>query len=540
MPLRTKLAALLVAGLLLLTGCSDAAPGPDRTDSKSTESGAPGDPVVLRVIAGSEVKDLEPLLADMTAETGVTFDFEYRGTLEGTKALVDPANAGAWDLAWFPSDRYLSLLPEGPSVVESSTGIMRSPVVLGMKPSAADRLGWTEAAPPTWPEIAAAAEAGTLRYGMTNPASSNSGFTTLLQAATALSGTGGVLEPGDIDKVTPQLASFANGQALTSGSSGWLLDAFRNDPDSVDGVFNYESVLRGAEIGGEQMRVLVPSDGVITSDYPLLLLAGADGSVRSAYERATTWLLQESVQQRIADETGRRTTVTPREADTPVFELPFPAKLDTVNTLLTDWVAELKKPSNMVFAIDTSGSMAEHGREDQLREALAMLTGQERTTDAGFLALQPRERITLLEFGVGIKSEATIAVPSDAAGRDAALAAMQSAIDALSPTGDTAIYSTLQNALQRLPDDGGESISSIVVFTDGENTAGLTAEEFRTWYEGAVAADPRLGKVPCFVIVFGEADAAAMADLAELTGGSTFDARHDDLAAVFEDIRGYL
>ena len=543
MPLRARLAALLAAGLLLLTGCTAAPAEPDGGDGGTAPDGGTAAPrldTTLRVIAGSEVKDMQPILDDLAAETGVVLDIEYQGTLKGTKAVVDPANAESWDLAWFPSARYLSLLPEGPDTVAASESIMRSPVVLGVKAPVADALGWTEAAPPTWQGIVEAIDAGSLRYGMTNPASSNSGFTTLLQAATALSGTGTVLEEQQLAQVAPQLERFASGQALTSGSSGWLLDAFIADPASVDGVFNYESVLRGVEVDGEPLRLLVPSDGVITSDYPLVLLDGADASTREAYDRVVDYLLRDDVQQRIADETHRRTSATPRDVDASVFELPFPAKESTVNALLTDWLSTLKKPSSMVFAVDTSGSMADDGRDERLRDALRRLVGDGSEAGAGFIELRPRERISLVEFAERVKSERTVDIPTDPAARGAALDELHEAIDALAPAGDTAIYDTAAHALETAASGESGAITSVVLFTDGENTVGRGQAEFAAWYDGFTAAHPELGRLPVHVIVFGEADAAAMAELAALTGGASFDARTADLGDVFEEIRGYL
>ena len=102
--------------------------------------------------------------------------------------------------------------------------IMLSPVVLGVKRSVATRFGWAGNPDVTWKDIAAKARAGQLRYGMTNPAASNSGFSALVGVAAAMAGTGDALRTEDIDE--GGLTDFFNGQTLTAGSSGWLADAF--------------------------------------------------------------------------------------------------------------------------------------------------------------------------------------------------------------------------------------------------------------------------------------------------------------------------
>lgn len=517
--------ALLAAAIALplaLAGCS-------ATAAAST----------LHVLAGSEVRDLEPLLDDMAAEIGVQLEFEYIGTLDGTEALLageDPR----WDAIWFPSNRYLSLFPEGADLVQASESIMRSPVVLGLKAEAADALGWSEEAPPTWQEVVDAVERGALSYGMTSPVSSNSGFTTLVQLATAVSGTGTVLEAEDVAAAAGPLQTFAEGQELASGSSGWLVDRFMQDPTAVHGIFNYESVLEEIRVDGEPLTIIIPSDGVITSDYPFSLLAGADAETAERYDAAVEYLMREDVQERIAEETGRRTTATPPSMDAGVFELPFPNRLDTVQTLLETWVADVKKPSSMVFAIDTSGSMS-GDRMAQLDEALEVLSGIGAEGTGAFLRLQPRERITFLEFADAIKSEETYDLPADPAALQSALEEIDGHIDGYEAGGGTSIYDTLAEAFAiSAADAGSGTISSIVLFTDGESNEGMDAAGFEDWYAEFLDEHPEAAGIPVFAVQFGEANRAEMEHIAALTGGRLFDATAESLAAAFREIRGYL
>jgi Ca-activated chloride channel family protein len=77
---------------------------------------------------------------------------------------------------------------------------------------------------------------------------------------------------------------------------------------------------------------------------------------------------------------------------------------------------------------------------------------------------------------------------------------------------------------------------SVVVFTDGESNVGGRIEDFRTSY-AALPEDVRA--IPVFWVLFGEANEAALKDLAKLTGGRVFDARKTPLYSVFKDIRAY-
>ncbi|MGO1542764.1 MAG: VWA domain-containing protein [Gulosibacter sp.] len=497
-----------------------------------------GDP--LRILAGSEVRDLEPIIEEMSRETGVDIEFEYIGTLDGTEALLEAGDDLPWDATWFPSNRYLSLFPEGADLVQTSESIMRSPVVLGLKAEVAASLGWSEDAQPTWQDIVDAVNAGELSYGMTSPISSNSGFTTLVQMATALSGTGTVLETADITETAEPLQQFAQGQQVASGSSGWLVDKFLEDPTVVDGIFNYESVLETVEVDGEPLTLVIPSDGVITSDYPLTLLSGADESTAEDFSAITDYLLTEPVQQQISDDTHRRTSVTPPAADANVFELPFPNQLDTVQTLLETWLSEAKKPSNMVFAIDTSGSMT-GDRMDELGTALEVLSGLENDGTGAFLRLQPREQITFLEFADAVKSNETFALPTDPSAYEQAMGDIDSHISGFGPGGGTAVYSTLTEAFEiAVNASNEETISSIVLFTDGESNEDMDFGEFEDWYGDFAASNPEASTIPVFTVQFGDSNRDEMESIAELTGGRLFDATEDSLAAAFREIRGYL
>ena len=94
---------------------------------------------------------------------------------------------------------------------------MLSPVLLGLKTSKARALGW-DTQEPTWKDIADAAKAGKFTFGMTNPASSNTGLTATIGLASALAKNPDALTEEDLKN--PRLADFFKGQSLTSGSSG--------------------------------------------------------------------------------------------------------------------------------------------------------------------------------------------------------------------------------------------------------------------------------------------------------------------------------
>jgi len=499
-----------------------------------------GSSTTLTVLAGSEVKDLEPLLGKIEKHTGVRLKLDYVGTIDGTQAIV--SGSDHHDLAWFSHSKYLDLLQaNGPRRVHAETPIMLSPVVLGVKHSVAERLGWANGAKVTWRDIADAAAAGKLRFAMTNPASSNSGFTALVGVASAFAGSADALNAGRID--TKGLKELFAGQKLTAGSSGWLADAFVASQSQLDGMINYESVLLTLNASGrlgERLDLVYPSEGIITANYPLLLLNDAR---RKEYDKLTAYLLSPDFQKQLMTRTLRRpaTPGVPLDSRLPralLVELPFPASVRTIDAILFAYLNEARPPAHATFVLDVSGSMGDNHKLDHLKQALRGLTGLDRTLTGRFSTFHNREQLTFIPFNGAVQPAAdfTITGTDTQAG---AFAQIRQYVDRLEAGGDTAIYSALISAYRRAAaeqaTDSGRYYS-IVLMTDGENTQGAGVDDFLDFYRGLPAAAQR---IRTFTVLFGDASPKALGQIAEVTGGKVFDARSANLSDVFKEIRGY-
>ncbi len=522
---RFGLPAALVLGLALAACGSD--------QSQSSGQASPASEVQnLNVIAGSELHDLEPYLDRIQDKTGVHLTLTYSGTLAG----IDRIRAGeAFDAAWFANAKYL-LLSDTQHRVKAQERIMLSPVIVGVKESKAKAFGWTPSGV-SWKEIAAKSGSGDFRFAMTNPASSNSGFSAVIAVASALAGTADALRASDVD--AQKLRTFFRGQALTAGSSGWLADAYVREQDGLDGMINYEASLLALNRTGklkEQLTLLYPKEGVATADYPLLLL---DESKRAPFERVVAYLRSDEFQRTIVDRTFRRPVnpnVKPDWAFPPVVnEVAFPSTLAGVDGILLRYLNDNRVPAHSFYVIDTSGSM-EGERLDGVRSALDTLAGGDTSLTGKFARFADRERITLISFN----SHVTPPVDLEMHGADdrQTLAAVRAYAAALHAGGSTAIYCALEAALDdaasaRLVD--GARYDSIVLMTDGENNRCDTEEEFA----GKYRALPPQQRIKVFPILFGEGDPEQLQRLADLTGGRLFDAKTQSLGAVFKEIRGY-
>ncbi|GLW05981.1 VWA domain-containing protein [Microtetraspora sp. NBRC 13810] len=525
-----RLAAVLLTAALTLTACASAdTPG-------EIEDG----PDVLRVLAGSEVKDLEPLLARAADQAGVRLALSYAGTLDGAERVASGGADGSYDAIWFSSNRYLSLIDGANARLSTQTKVMASPVVLGLTAAKARELGW-DGRPVTWSDIADAAREGRFTFGMTNPASSNSGFSALVGVTAALSDADGALDAARITSVTPRLKEFFSAQRLTAGSSGWLADAYVRQ-GGVDGLVNYESVLLG--LGArlpEPLTLIYPTDGVVTADYPLTLLASAAPEKKALYDKAAAWLRSTPVQQEIMTTTFRRPIVPSVRPDArfgtaQLLELPFPNRRAAADGLIDAYLNQVSVPSQALFVLDTSGSMA-GARIDGLRQALVALTGADTSASGTFSRFRNREKVTMIPFNSAPAAPEEFTLPEKAP--EPVLRQIRGFAEGLREGGGTAIYDGLRVAYERAGEQlaaAPGSYTSVVLMTDGENTEGADYAAFEAFYR-ALPAEQR--RVRTFVVLFGESDVAEMTKLAALTGGATFDARTGSLAAAFKEIRGY-
>ncbi len=505
-----------------MSACGSSAPSPENT---------------LSVLAGSELKDLEPMLPDIQAATGVKLVPTYIGTLEGADSIAGGADA---DVAWFANAKYLSLLPAAASRIVASNQIMLSPVVIGVKQSVAQSFGWAGNPNVSWKDIESHAADGSFHFAMTNPAASNSGLTALIGVASALSGSSDAIDAGTID--SDAMKGFFKGQTVTAGSSGFLADTYVREQGTVDGIINYESVLMGLNAGGqlkEQLDIIYPAEGIVTADYPMILLNAAK---KTAYDKVVAYLRSPDVQKRIMTDTARRPAVPGVPLDsrfptTTLIELPYPSQLDTIDALISTYLDEFRKPASAIFVLDLSGSMA-GDRLSSLQTALNALTGTDTSLTGQFTHFHANETVTIITFSSTVLDQRDFTI-DDTQPDSPDMQAIRDYVDGLEAGGATAIYDALEQAYTTVQTDEAtnpDRLYSIVLMTDGENNSGSDADAFTAAYD---ALPDAARNVHTFPIFFGDSSLADMQAIADLTGGQLFDAKSASLLAIFKQIRGY-
>lgn len=544
------------------------------------------EPITLQVLAGSELDDvIGPLevgdgefLRRMREETGVTLEVKFLGSLSGAESLT--AARASYDLAWFASDAYLQVLARGgESPVVEQESIVWSPVVLGVKRSVAERYQWVGRAV-SWRDVAqkvAEEDPRTgrgFRFAMADPAASNSGLAALVEAAVAMTGGRGEFSGSDVEEAVMPLRALFQGVGMTAGSSGWLSDQYPSEQSNLDGLVNYESeILALNETAGvEQLHVIYPSDGVVTANYPLMLLRG-EADERAAYERLVCWLRGEWAQRRLAEHTRRHML---NEDAAGHQGIQVPSEKDRLDQLLVSYQDRIRKPPRATYVVDQSASMGDPqntltitSKLDKLKEVFRELAADDPLTAARFRRLRSREQVTILPFRGPVPQQ------FDHAGRirklrpaiDAQIregqagtadrAKLSAFVGGLEPGGATALFDALYEAYVRLDRELGSGTledymakwyPSIVLLTDGDRYLGMDRARFEKLWKQARSRDVRVfavhigpGKVAAACSEPGQLkpDEPELCQIAALTGGRVFDTSSADLLDIIREIRGY-
>ncbi|MCE4557479.1 substrate-binding and vWA domain-containing protein [Roseateles cellulosilyticus] len=545
--MKRRLALILLT--VALAACS-------KRDEPSPAQAAPAAPQnTLNVLATSDLKDVEPLAAQIEAATGVAVKFRFGGTMESTQEVLSGSSA---DAAWFANAKYLLSDAAGQRRVKLQEKIMLSPLILGVSESDAARIGWNKPDTKlTWADITKAAKRGDLRYALSNPATSNQGFMALLGVVAAAGGKGEALTAADVDRQA--IADFLTGYKIVGDNSTYLAEQFiKQQGTRANAFINYESWLLSLNANGklrEKLHLIYPFEGVSTADYPFMLLNDAK---RADYLKVVDYLKSDTAQLWLARQTLRR----PMKADLAAqvadllpergvqVELPFSPDRQLADGLIDAYLNEFRKPIASTFVLDTSGSMQGQRRE-QLVEAIHYLAGADVSLTGRVAKLTNREKLWFLPFSdrprepvlfeipAGSPVRKGVAPQADTEAKKAALQQVRDAADDLRMQGGTALYDAVLAALNHMLEERKQHPDyqySVVAFTDGKNNQGRNLLAFKQAYE-QLPEDVR--GIPVFMVLYGEAAEGDLQQLVNITGGKVFDARKTPLYAVFKDIRSY-
>ncbi|EIJ33685.1 substrate-binding domain-containing protein [Thiothrix nivea] len=503
----------------------------------------------LVIVSGSENKELQAIIDAWADGVGKKVAVVYKGSVDIYRSLQQGA-AMPCDAVW-PANHLWIELGDTQKVVKHEQSIMRSPVVLGLKKSIAQQLGWDQREVRIQ-DILDAAEQQRFRLAMTSATQSNSGASAYLGFLYAMAGYPDTLtmqhlqDPAVREKVK-RLLSTTN---RSSGSSGWLKEALVEHPDRFDAMFNYEALIIEAnhaltKQGQEPLYAIYPQDGLSVADSPLGFVDKGDKVKEELFLKLQQYLLSDKVQQQI-EGMGRRTgllgmTVANPDktiwnpdwginTDKTIASIPTPQQA-VIQEAFNIYQTDLRKPSLTVWVLDVSGSMSGQGIHD-LKQAMTTLLDPVQASEH---LLQPgaKDVTFIIPFNGSVQAVWKVE------GNDPAqLATVLNHVQSLQASGGTDLYEGLVTALQQLRYYDAEGtlwnyLPAIVAMTDGRSDdTNLFA------FQDALRALPFAGDVPIHAIAFGDADERQLEALTSQSVGRFFKVK-DDLPGVLREAKGY-
>jgi Ca-activated chloride channel homolog len=525
--MRGKTLGALLAGLLIMAGCS----------------GGASDEAALTIVAGSENKSLEPLVQKFCAERKITCKIDYKGSLD-IGIMTAPQSTGEKpDAVWPASSIWIDLYDSG-RTVKHLKSIYQSPVILGVERSTAQSLGWI-GRPVTMADVVGAVEGGKLPYVMTSATQSNSGASAYL--AMLNHAMGGQANAKNIasDAATQQIKSLLGAVERSSGSSGWLKDMYVESARKgrvYKAMWNYEFLIRetNAELVAAGLTPLVaiyPVDGMVIADSPLGFVdRGRGPEVEAHFLALQSFLLDaKNGTRETIKASGRRINgVTVADARATAAWNWQPASTITnigmpepaiIRAALGRYQDVLRKPSLTIFCLDKSGSMEGDGMT-QLTAGIRFLFDP-RQTSAALVQWSPRDQIALIPFDDA--SDVPVRAGGDAAGQTLLLTQGTS----LNADGGTNMYRCGMDALEiiRTTPNVKAYLSAVIMMTDGQSETNDRSQFIADLQRDGL-------QVPIFGVTFGDADKEQLEDLAKISGGRVFDGTKN-LAEAFRATRGY-
>ncbi|MBS6679421.1 MAG: VWA domain-containing protein [Clostridiales bacterium] len=534
--------SLLLTGILfLLSGCVGSGGRQQEGDpSKQQSFTSFGAGETIRILSGSENRELGNILEKCAEETKVNIEISYQGSVDIMRDLE--AGAEDYDAVWPASSLWISM-GDQQHLVKHTESISNTPVVFGIRKSLAQELGFV-GSEVSVKDILAAIQEGKMSFCMTSATQSNSGASAYIGFLYALLGKQDGITLADLEapQLQQDMTRLLSGIERSSGSSEWLMDMFLEG--NYDAMVNYECLVISTnqkleEEGKEPLYVVYPYDGLNIADSPLGYVDHGEKNKEEAFLKIQEYLLSDSAQDEI-QRTGRRTGYAGvKEENKDIFKPEWGIDTERILSTITMpssevltqalnlYQSKLRKPSLTVYCLDFSGSMIGKGN-DQLVQAMAQVLLQE-NAEKNFLQAGERDVNLVITFDNGIihTYEAKDASPQS-------LEDLYKAVEEERPGGGTDIYLPAMAALREMREnyDLTQYTPAVILMTDGKSNGDTVFGDFQEFYLQEQM------DVPVFSIMFGQAQESQLEELAALSNARVFDGR-SDLIGAFRSVKGY-
>lgn len=537
---RRKIAGILAVILalsVLMAGCSGSGMGGSSEETSADSYYDGGGQETVRILSGSENKELGDVLTQCAKQTKVNIEMDYKGSVDIMRELQ--GGADNYDAVWPASSMWVTM-GDTNHKVKHAESVSVTPVVFGIRQSLAEELGFTGSQVKV-ADLLDAITSGKLKFCMTSATQSNSGCCAYIGFLYALLGNPEMITSDDLKKedLQKQMQELLSGVDRSSGSSDWLKDMFV--AGDYDAMVNYECLMISAnqeleKAGKETLYTVYPEDGLSIADSPLGYVDNGDSGKEEAFLKIQEYLLSADAQDAI-QKTGRRTgySQSVSQENRSVFNEDWGIQPDRVLSpfrmpsaeVLTEaldlYQTTFRKPSLTVYCLDYSGSMTGDGSK-QLVSAMEQIL------------IQSKAKENLLQAS---SDEINIVIPFDdrpldcwsAKGNGSEIEALYDKVKDEDIGGGTDIYAAAQYAFEQLKNyDLNQYNTAVILMTDGMSMDYW--DTFKSYYEQYGSG------VPVFSIMFGDADSTQLDQIAELTNARVFDGR-SDLVSAFRAVKGY-
>lgn len=517
---------------------------PSCVNSKDADDGK-----TLNLSAGSEIMQLEAIIQECAHKSGCRVRIVYQGSVD---MMLDLQKSDfSYDAVLPANSLWIRLGDRNLRRVREEASVMRTPVVLGVKKSLAEKLGWI-GKEVSVSDILSAIRNKQLKFAMTSATQSNSGASAYMGLLFGLSGKPEILtwEHLKSEELQRDIKDIFSGVERSSGSSGWLKDMFVSKYETLDAMFNYESMIIAANRqlireGKEALYAIYPSDGLSIADSTLAFVGTEKNAAKKEmFIKFRDCLLSPDIQDKIFRQ-GFRTGLigmNPENADTSVFNpdwgidaarvispIPWPDPQVTEEALRL-YQTFFRKPSYTAYLLDISGSMRGTGLE-QLKQAMTGLLDQKRageyllnaSADDVHLVITFDDRIADIWKVRGNNTEE--------------LSKLIANINNLQTRGGTDIYLPVMQALSLFHEEGEimfRYLPAIILMTDGKS--GGNSDDVKSHWKKVNAS---FALPPIFGVTFGDADPRQLEAIARFSAGRVFDGQKEGLVKAFREVKGY-
>lgn len=491
----------------------------------------------FRILSSESNKIFDDEIEKYAESKGIDVEIDHYGDLE----MVDILNSedNDYDAVWISNSIWLYML-DNSYLVTDSKSIATLPVIMGVKKSKAEELGFTNKEIYN-KDILNAVSEKKLKYVMTSVTKTNTGATAYLGFLNSLAGSPEVLTSEMIknDSLINNMKDFFKGVERVSGDEEYLTEMFLNG--KYEAIINYESTLTNlnkklVREGKEPLYLLYPTDGVALNDMPFGYVSrGQNENKKKQFKIIQDYLRSKKVR-KLLEKQGFRSWYGGVKStsdilfnkdwgiDTNKYLTPMKYPNKTVMNDAFDLYADaIRKPAHVVFCLDVSGSMYGNGISE-LKEAMKYILNKDQTRKDR-IQFSDSDKITVITFNDEVNMISNIVSGSDTS-------ELIEFVDNLSTGGGTNIFDPSIKALDILKVENSDTYSrTIILMTDGQSNAGsfnYLTEMYNSFHQD----------IPIYGITFGNADKYDLDKIASLTNAKVFDGK-SGLKKAFEEVRSY-